>query len=316
MSSRTRDNSFLAHSRAMRALVRQARRYAAVDATVLITGETGVGKDALARVIHASGARRREPFVTIDCPALAETLVEAELFGHERGAFTDATAARAGKFEMAGRGTIYLDAVTGLSASAQGALLRVVEERRVTRLGGTVASDVRGRLIASADAGIADLVREGSFRAELFHRLHVLPMPIPPLRERPDEILPLARAFIEDIAAALQQTAPDLAPDAQDALLRYRWPGNVRELRHVLERVLLAGVAEAITASALPLELLERDEAYLAPAAATRPTLEDVERRYIELTLHFAKGNQTKAAAILGISRKALWEKRKRYGMR
>src|SRR5688500_9868269 len=126
MSSRTRDNAFLAPSRAMRALLRQARRYATVDATVLITGETGVGKDALANFLHASGPRRREPFVTIDCPALAETLVEAELFGHERGAFTDATAARPGRFEMAGRGTIYLDAVTALSASAQGALLRVV----------------------------------------------------------------------------------------------------------------------------------------------------------------------------------------------
>ena len=301
----------------MRALVRQARRYAAVDATVLVTGETGVGKDALARFIHASGARRREPFVTIDCPALTETLVEAELFGHERGAFTDATAARPGRFEMAGRGTIYLDAVTGLSPSAQGALLRVVEERRVTRLGGTVATDVRGRLIASADAGIEDAVRDGSFRAELFHRLHVLPMHIPPLRERTDEILALARVFLQAIASDLQHPAPDLAPDAEDALLRYRWPGNVRELRHVLERVLVGGVGVdgVITAADLPLELLERDEAYLAPAAAARPTLEDVERRYIELTLHFAKGNQTKAAAILGISRKALWEKRKRYGL-
>ena len=300
----------------MRALVRQARRYATVDATVLITGETGVGKDALAKFLHASGPRRREPFVTIDCPALAETLVEAELFGHERGAFTDATAARSGRFEMAGRGTIYLDAVTGLSASAQGALLRVVEERRVTRLGGTVATDVRGRLMASADAGIEDLVRDGSFRAELFHRLHVLPMHIPPLRERSDEILPLAHVFLQEIAEGLQRTAPDLSPDAEGALLRYRWPGNVRELRHVLERVLVGGVDRLITAAELPLELLERDEAYFAPAASARPTLEDVERRYIELTLHYAKGSQTRAAAILGISRKALWEKRKRYGLR
>ena len=306
----------LARNRAMRALLRQARRYAAVDATVLITGETGVGKDALARFLHASGPRRREPFVAVDCPALPDTLVESELFGHERGAFTDATAARAGRFEMAGRGTLYLDGVTRLAPTAQGALLRVVEERRVMRLGGTSAIDVRARIIASADAGVEDAVRDGTLRADLFHRLSVLPVHIPPLRERRDEILPFAEAFAAETAARLQREPPAIAPDAEDALLRYAWPGNVRELRHVIERVLLAGVGDEITAASLPNEILEGDEAYLAPAGSRRPTLEDVERRYIELTLQYAKGNQTRAAAILGISRKALWEKRKRYGMR
>lgn len=306
----------LARSRAMRALLRQARRYAAVDATVLITGETGAGKDALARFLHASGPRRREPFVAVDCAALPNTLVESELFGHERGAFTDATLARPGRFELAGRGTLYLDAVNRLTPVAQGALLRVVEERRVTRLGGTAALDVRARIVASADAGVEDAVREGTLRAELFHRLSVLPLHVPPLRDRPDEIAPFAQMFLEDAAARLQRSVPVLSPAAEDALLRYRWPGNVRELRHVLERVLLAGVGDDITPAHLPLELLEANEAYLAPAAAKRPTLEDVERRYIEITLHYAKGNQTRAAAILGISRKALWEKRKRYGVR
>ena len=306
----------LAASAVMRALLRQARRYAAVDATVLITGETGVGKDALARFVHASGPRRREPFVAVDCPALPDTLVESELFGHERGAFTDATAARPGRFEMAGRGTLYLDAVTRLNPSAQGALLRVVEERRVTRLGGTNAIDVRARIIASADAGVEDAVRDGTLRAELFHRLSVLPVQIPPLRERPDDILPFARMFVDDAAARMNRAAPRIADDAESALLRYHWPGNVRELQHVLERVLLAGVGDAIEAASLPLDVLEANEAYLAPAAAKRPTLDEVERRYIELTLQFAKGNQTRAASILGISRKALWEKRKRFGMR
>ncbi len=300
----------------MRTLLRQARRYAAVDATVLITGETGAGKDALARFLHESGPRRREPFVAVDCAALPDTLVEAELFGHERGAFTDATMARPGRFEMAGRGTLYLDAVTRLNPSAQGALLRVVEERRVTRLGGTAPIDVRARIIASADAGVEDAVRNGTLRAELFHRLSVLPVAIPPLRDRADDIMPLARLFVDDAAARLNRPAPAIGPDAEDALLRYRWPGNVRELQHVLERVLLAGVGDTITTADLPIDVLEADEAYLAPAAAKRPTLEDVERRYIELTLHFARGNQTRAAAILGISRKALWEKRKRYGLR
>src|SRR5688572_5275463 len=229
----------LARSRSMRALLAQARRYAAVDATVLITGETGVGKDSLARFIHASGPRRREPFVTIDCPALPESLIEAELFGHERGAFTDATTARPGRFELAGRGTLYLDAVTRLAPSGQGALLRVVEERQVTRLGGTTAIDVRARLIASADAGIEDAVRDGTLRAELFHRLSVLPVQIPPLRERPDDIMPFARMFVDEAAARMNRAAPAIADDAESALLRYHWPGNVRELQHVLERVLL-----------------------------------------------------------------------------
>ena len=307
---------FIAHGAATRALLRQARRYAAVDATVLITGETGVGKDMLARYIHASGARRREPFITIDCPGLPATLVEAELFGHERGAFTDATVARPGRFELAGHGTLYLDSVTRLNPSAQGALLRVVEERQVTRLGGTSATDVRARLIASADADVEDAVADGRFRAELFHRLRVLPMPIAPLRERRDEIVPLARVFTAQVAAQLQRPAPALTREAEDALLRYRWPGNVRELQHVIERMLVAGVGDTITVDALPTEVLESHDAYLAPSGAVRPTLEDVERRYIELTLRHARGNQTRAAEILGISRKALWEKRKRYGLR
>ena len=305
-----------ARSRAMRALLGQARRYAGVDATVLITGETGVGKDALARFLHDSGPRRREPFVTVDCPGLPETLVEAELFGHERGAFTDATAARMGRFELAGRGTLYLDAVTRLTPSAQGALLRVVEERRVTRLGATTASDVRARIIASADAGVEDAVRDGALRPELYHRLSVLPLHIPPLRERTDEIMPLARLFVAEAASRLTRVAPDIGADAEEALLRYTWPGNVRELQHVLERALVAGVGDTIGIADLPLDMLEADEAYLAPVASARPTLEDVERRYIELTLQYARGNQTKAASILGISRKALWEKRKRYGLR
>ncbi len=300
----------------MRALLRQVRRYAAVDATVLISGETGVGKDALARLLHTSGPRRREPFVTVDCQGLPETLVEAEIFGHERGAFTDATVARAGRFETAGRGTLYLDAVSGLNPTGQGALLRVVEERQVTRLGGTAPIEVRARIIASAQADIEESVRQGRFRAELFHRLRVLPLHVPPLRDRADEIVPLATRFVAAAAARLDRTPPAIAADAQDALLRYHWPGNVRELQHVVERVLLAGVGPAITASSLPIEVLEGNESYLAPAANTRPTLEEVERRYIELTLQFAKGNQTRAAAILGISRKALWEKRKRYGLR
>lgn len=306
---------FLARSRVMRELLKNASRYAAADANVLITGETGVGKDTMARFLHAGGPRRRQPFVVVDCPSLASTLVEAELFGHERGAFTDATVSRAGRFEAAGSGTVYLNAVSALNADAQGALLRAVEEKRVTRLGGTGAIDIRARILASASADIETAVRDGLFRNDLYHRLRVLPLLIPPLRQRPEEILFLARRFILEIAGGLKRPPPELTADAGNALLRHRWPGNIRELRYTIERVLVSGSAERITIADLPQEVLEEHESYLAPDGPSRPTLDEVERRYIELTLRHARGSQTAAARILGISRKALWEKRKRYGM-
>ena len=187
----------------MRELLDAARRYALADANVLITGETGAGKDSLAQFLHANGPRRRLPFVTIDCPGLPATLVESELFGFERGAFTDATTARVGRLEAAGSGTVYLDAVSTLRADAQGALLRVVEEKRVTRLGGNTAIDLRARIIASADADVESAVRDGLFRTDLYHRLRVLPLLIPPLRERQEDILPLARDFITGTAKEL-----------------------------------------------------------------------------------------------------------------
>ena len=306
---------FLARSRVIRELLQHAERYAAADANVLITGETGVGKDAMARFLHASGPRCHQPFVVVDCPGLPSTLVEAELFGHERGAFTDATMARAGRLEAAGMGTIYLDAVGGLTADAQGALLRAVEEKRVSRLGGTASIDIRARIVASAGADIEAAVREGAFRTDLYHRLRVLPLLIPPLRERREDILPLAGELILELAERLHRTPPTLGADAAQALLRYRWPGNVRELRYILERALVGGAGDEITSADLSQEVLEGHEAYLAPDGATRPTLVDVERRYIRITLRHAGGSQTEAARILGISRKALWEKRKRYGM-
>jgi two-component system, NtrC family, response regulator HydG len=296
-----------------RRLLRLARRYARVEATVLITGETGVGKDVLARYIHASGPRRHEPFVVVDCPALPATLVEAELLGHERGAFTDAGTARAGRFELAGKGTLYLDAITELNLSGQGALLRLVDERRVTRLGGTAAIDVHARIIASADSTIEDRVADGRLRAELFHRLRVLLLHVPPLRERRGDIPLLVRHFIQTVAADHRWPAPPLTADAEEALVRYHWPGNVRELRHVIERVLFAGV-DRIDAVSLPCEVLETPDP-LAPTAARRPTLAEIERQYIALTLQQTRGNQTRAAAILGISRKGLWEKRKRFAL-
>jgi DNA-binding NtrC family response regulator len=299
----------------MRALLAELKRYAATDANVLVLGETGAGKDAVARALHAGGARRNEPFVVVDCPSLPATLMESELFGHERGAFTDATTAKPGRFEMAGRGSIYLDRVSELLPETQAKLLRLVEEKRGERLGGTMIFEIRARVIASVEPGIEDRVLEGSFRRDLYHRLKVLTLTVPPLRDRATDILPLAALFIRAQAKELGRPAPKLSADAISALKSYPWPGNVRELRHVLERSVIGNTTGTIDVDELPLEKpQDLDSAFGAPGV-NRPTLEEVERRYLEMVLRDAKGNQTEAAAILGISRKALWEKRKRYRM-
>jgi DNA-binding NtrC family response regulator len=299
----------------MRALLAELKRYAVTDANVLVLGETGAGKDAVARALHAASARRNEPFVVVDCPSLPATLMESELFGHERGAFTDATTAKPGRFEMAGRGSIYLDRVSELLPETQAKLLRLVEEKRGERLGGTIFFEIRARVIASVEPGIEDRVLEGSFRRDLYHRLKVLTLTVPPLRDRAADILPLAALFIRAQAKELARPAPKLSVEAVAALKAYPWPGNVRELRHVLDRSVIGNTTGTIEVDELPLEQLhDLDSAFGAPGVS-RPTLDEVERRYLEIVLRDVKGNQTEAAAILGISRKALWEKRKRYRM-
>ena len=299
----------------MRALLAELKRYAVTDANVLVLGETGAGKDAVARALHAASARRNEPFVVVDCPSLPATLMESELFGHERGAFTDATTAKPGRFEMAGRGSIYLDRVSELLPETQAKLLRLVEEKRGERLGGTMFFEIRARVIASVEPGIEDRVLDGSFRRDLYHRLKVLTLTVPPLRDRATDILPLAALFVRAQAKELGRPAPKLSVEAIAALKAYPWPGNVRELRHVLERSVIGNTTGTIEVDELPLEQPhDLDSAFGAPGVS-RPTLDEVERRYLEIVLRDVKGNQTEAAAILGISRKALWEKRKRYRM-
>jgi DNA-binding NtrC family response regulator len=308
----------VAASGPMRELLEQIKRFAATDANVLITGETGVGKDAAALALHGAGPRRAQPFVKVDCPSLPQNLIESELFGHERGAFTDAAAARPGRFELAGRGTVYLDSVAELPLDAQAKLLRLVEEKRGERLGGTATYAVHARVVASAEANLETAVKDGAFREDLYHRLRVLPLRIPPLRERRADILPLARAFVRDAAARHRRGALRLSADAASILERHDWRGNVRELKHVMERAVLSldAAAGEIRAQELPLDLFEETSHLFGADAGDRPTLDEVERRYIELVLRQVRNNQSHAARILGISRKALWEKRRRYGLR
>jgi DNA-binding NtrC family response regulator len=306
---------FIAKSRVMRALADQVRRFARSSSNILISGETGTGKNAIARELHARGPRAKRPFVTIDCASLSVSLVDSELFGHERGAFTDAVAARPGRFELAADGTVYLDAVGELPLDTQGKLLRIVEDKRVERLGGHTTFRIGARIIASAGSGIEDAVRAGVFRTDLYHRLRVLPVFVPPLRDRGDDILPLARYFAGRVAKAAGVAMPAFSRDVVTVLRDYSWPGNVRELRHVIERACQAAGAGPVTLDHLPAELLEAPAIGADATLTRRPTLDQVERRYIAATLKHVRGNQTDAARLLGISRKSLWEKRKRYGL-
>lgn len=299
----------------MRALVAELTRYARADANILITGPTGSGKDLVARTIHALGPRHQEPFVVVDCPGLPASLIESELFGHERGAFTDATSARPGRFEMAGSGIVYLDRVDELPLEAQGKLLRLVEQKQVERLGSSQPVAVRARVIASAAEDIEQAVRDGRFRADLYHRLRVLPIRVPSLGERTGDLPVLARRALHELAARSLREAPRISPAAMAALASYDWPGNVRELRHVLERTLMHLAGPSITPEDLPASIV-LPERIADGTAPERPTLDDLERRYIAVVLREMRGNQSRAANILGISRKALWEKRKRYGMK
>jgi two-component system NtrC family response regulator len=305
----------VAESRAMRELVPLVLRLAEARSPVLVEGESGTGKDLVAHWLHYGGSRREGPFVKVHCPSIPVELLESELFGHERGAFTDARAAKAGKLEMAAAGTLYFDQVLDLAPALQAKLLRVVEERRFERVGGTRTLEVDVRFVASSNSDLAEAVRAGRFREDLFHRLNVVRLVLAPLRERREDVLPLALAFLARERLAGTTAALDFEPEAVEVLKGYAWPGNVRELRSVVERAaVLTRAAGAIALSALPSQLREQTQTLWA-GRERRPSLKDVELAYIRYVLDAVGGSQTRAAAVLGISRKALWEKRRRFGI-
>jgi two-component system NtrC family response regulator len=304
----------VARSRAMRELLPLVARLAETRSPVLVEGESGTGKDLVAHWLHYGGPRRSGPFIKVHCPSIPEELLESELFGHERGAFTDARQAKVGKIEMAAGGTVYFDQIQDLTPAMQAKLLRVVEERRFERVGGTRTIDVDVRFVASSNVDLAEAVRTGRFREDLFHRLNVVPLRLPPLRNRREDIIPLATAFLTRERERGSTTASGFAPETADLLKGYLWPGNVRELRALVERAALVTPSGMVAPAALPATVLEQP-ATLWAGRDRRPTLKDVELAYIRYVLDAVKGNQTRAAGVLGISRKALWEKRRRYGI-
>jgi len=304
----------VAESPAMKALVPLVLRLADTRSPVLLEGESGTGKDLVAHWLHYGGARREGPFIKVHCPSIPGELLESELFGHEKGAFTDARQAKAGKIEMAASGTLYFDQVQDLLPPLQAKLLRVVEERQFERVGGTRTREVDARFVASANVDLLQAVRAGRFREDLFHRLNVVPLKLEPLRSRPEDVMPLALAFLARERERGTTAATGFTSEASELLRGYHWPGNVRELRSAIERIAITVAAGEIGPQALPAVIVEQP-ATLWAGRDRRPTLLDVELAYIRFVLEATGGSQTRAAAVLGISRKALWEKRRRHGI-
>ena len=297
----------VALSDAMREAVGLAERVATTNANVLVTGESGAGKDALASFIHSRSPRAAQPLVKIDCATLPADLLEAELFGYERGAFTGATEAKPGRLEAAHRGTLVLDEIAHLPLDAQAKLLRVIEHREFERLGGRQTIEVDARLVALTNADLKNAVERRAFRDDLFYRLNVVQIQIPPLRERAADLDELSTGFLSTFAAKHGRVAKAFAPAAQQLLRAYDFPGNVRELANIIERAVIVSTNAQIEAADLPEST--RVAAAERKRKANRPTLAEVEAEYIRDTLASTKGNKTEAARILGISRKNLYER-------
>lgn len=312
-SSPATDHALVAEDPRMREIVTLVERLAKAGSNVLVSGESGTGKDVVAQALHFWGDRAAGPLVKVDLASLPATLIESELFGYERGAFTGANAAKPGRLELSGHGTLFLDHVGELTSVLQAKLLRVVEDRRFERLGGTESLELDARIVATASADLEEAVARGSFRRDLFHRLGVFWIRLPPLRERPSDIEPLAQSFLSRELEKHPRGASSLAEDVIEAFAAYAWPGNVRELKAAVEHGVLMSSGSVVELADVPAQLL--DFSRTSSRAQKSPTLAEVEKSYIAKVLREVGGNQTRAAQVLGISRKSLWERRRRYGL-
>ena len=317
-------HTFVTQNARVKQLLELVHKVARSDTTFLITGESGTGKELIARMAHLASPRARAPFICVNCAALPDTLLESELFGHEKGAFTGAVAARAGKFEAARGGTIFLDEIGDISPAAQAKVLRVLQEREIERLGGNKSLRVDVRVIAATNKDLAAEIRAGRFREDLFYRLNVIKIELPPLRERLDDLPALTEFFVQSVLAEVHSPVRGASVEALEELRRYSWPGNVRELRNVIERAVVLGSEEQIWPDDLPPEVrgVTAPVTFKSPGAAmtqeeghvARP-LADVEREHILRVLNHTSWNKKRAAEILGISRSALYEKIATYSL-
>lgn len=310
--------SLLAEDEAMVRVIKEAERAARSDASVLIVGETGTGKNLLAQALHNASPRRDKPFVSANCAAFAESLLESELFGHEKGAFTGAEKTRRGVFEQADGGTLFLDEVGELSKNAQAKILRAVEYKEFERLGGEKTHQTDLRILFATNRDLAKAVREDEFREDLYYRIHEFQIEIPPLRRRPKDILLLAKRFLDEGRAAFSYEVSGFSAEAQRAMTAFDWPGNVRRLRAVIRRA--AAIADGPEIEVVDLDLTGAT-AKPAAVAEVSPALEDwalatVERRHIERVLAHTDGNKSETARILGIARTTLDRKLAGYDIR
>jgi len=303
----------IARSAAMRRIIDLARRIAKVDSTVLITGESGTGKELIARLVHEESARATGPFIAVNCGAITESLLESELFGHTRGAFTGAAQERIGLFEAANGGTLLLDEIGDISPGMQVKLLRVLQEREIRRVGENKSRSVNVRVMAATNRELAADIAAGRFRKDLYYRLNVVQLHVPALRSRREDLLPLARVLLVDAAERIKRPVTGLSPRAADQLLRYAWPGNVRELENAIERAVALGRNNLIDLDDLPEEV--RKAIPTPSVSGPVRALEEIEKDYIVAVLDLNRGNRTRTAQQLGIGSATLSRKLKSYGV-
>jgi DNA-binding NtrC family response regulator len=309
-----KNHEFVGSSADFRTLLGNARRVAQTEADVLVQAESGTGKELLARMIHNLSPRANKPYVAINCSAFPESLLESELFGHVRGAFTGATASKAGKFQLADGGTLLLDEIGEMPMSLQPKLLRVLQEREIDRLGDTHPVSINVRVIATTNRSLTELIDRGQFRSDLYYRLNVVPLTIPPLRERRSDIPELAEYFLRKYEPKTQRGQFFISPELSAMLCSYDWPGNIRELENVIRRSLALAHGTTLGVSAVPSEWGLR-----TPSKITTPklgqTLEAVERKLLEATLHATGGNRTRTAEMMGVSLRTIRNKIREYGL-
>jgi DNA-binding NtrC family response regulator len=315
LEKKTEFEMVVGRSKTMDKVMDIVKRVAATESTVLISGESGTGKELLAREIHNHSLRKNAPFVVVDCGALVETLFESELFGHVKGSFTGAHETKHGRFEVANGGTIFLDEISNISLNIQAKLLRVIQEREVTRIGSTKPIKVDVRILAATNQELADLVRKEKFREDLFYRLSVVPIHLPPLRERKEDIPLLVKHFLGKYNKRTRKNINSISPEVKRALMEYDWPGNIRELENTVERAVVLSKGNEIELESLIYHGISIGSSLFDPAAGRCKPLDEVEKEYIKAVLQAHYGNKSKAARILGIDRKTLAAKLKKFNI-